>query len=100
MGLSDATHGSVWRQVITGESDAMPSPARVEEWARLVTEAFAVQLAGDTTLAPYLAQLTQQDERASERAFLWQLDHQRRAIHLVAFVLLAIAVEYGVHLAT
>jgi hypothetical protein len=100
MGLEDPTHGPLWKTVIAGKQTAMPSPARVEEWARLVSEAFAVQIANNADLAPYLARLAEHDKRASERAFLWQLDHQRRAINVVAFFALAIAAEYGLHLVT
>jgi hypothetical protein len=100
MGLEDPAHRDRWREMITGNKKKAPSQARVESWSRLVCEAFAVELASRPNLAPYRGQLAEHDKRASERAFLWQVDHQRRAINLVAFVLLAIAAEYGVHLVT
>lgn len=98
LGLVDKTHGSKWRTIITGHKDDKPSAARVEEWARLVTEAFAVQIAGRQKLEPYLDRLEKHDARASERALFWQLDHQRQAINLISCTLVAIALEFGIHL--
>lgn len=95
-GLEDSQFGSNWRTLVAGDTARSPSPAELQEWSRLVTRVFASEMEKNNNLAPCLKQLAEHDRRASEAAFFWQLDTQRRAIHFIAVMLFGLAIAAGV----
>jgi hypothetical protein len=95
-GLDDLEYIDRWTLLI----NAGPKPERTEvaEWSDLVTRVFAAEWSASRTLKPYFDQLEQHDQRAYQEAELWQRDAQRRSLNFIALALLAIALEYGLHL--
>jgi hypothetical protein len=96
--LKDPTAASLLNVIQPG-TNVRPTAAELAGWSEAVTLAFSAELGQTDPLRGYLGQLEAYDRRSSHEALLWQIDHQRRALHLIAAALLTLAAAYSVHLA-
>jgi hypothetical protein len=86
-----------WRKLLDPhDSGARLGAAEVAEWSILVTRVFAARMESNQKLRPVVLELRQQDRDAFQRAMLWRLDEQRRALQAIAGVFTLVAVALGI----